>query len=187
MSYLFADWNGVVFAASVPLLSAWGSTVFALVLLGYANSVANDKFVRTKADPGFPLIGGLKDVGHMQQLGKDSGASMPVVDIIMQHMRQVCSTHNGSCVLRLACTAIALHLGTACVQHAEGAVPTHVCMPQPLPSCSVTCIDNTLNNEKCKLDSGGACRSRRWAEAILIGLLWHWLEKEAHLSVSPLG
>ncbi|CAK0735348.1 hypothetical protein CVIRNUC_000566 [Coccomyxa viridis] len=59
------------------------------IFKGYANSVANDKFVRTKADPGFPLIGGLKDVGHMQQLGKDSGASMPVVDIIMQHMRQV--------------------------------------------------------------------------------------------------
>ena len=66
--------------------------------VGYANSVASDKFVRTEADPGFPLIGGLKDVGHMQQLGKDSGAAMPVVDIIMQHMRQVCSR-------RLLCTA----------------------------------------------------------------------------------
>ena len=55
--------------------------------------MANDKFARTEADPGFPLIGGLKDVGHMQQLGKDSGAAMPVVDIIMQHMRQVTSTH----------------------------------------------------------------------------------------------
>ena len=107
--------------------------------VGYANSVANDKFVRTEADPGFPLTGGLKDVGHMQQLGKDSGAAMPVVDIIMQHMRQVCSTHIGSYLLRFACTAIALHLGTACTQYVDVAIPVHVCMLQPLPSCSVTC------------------------------------------------
>ena len=107
--------------------------------VGYANSVANDKFVRTEADPGFPLTGGLKDVGHMQQLGKDSGAAMPVVDIIMQHMRQVCSTHIGSYLLRFACTAIALHLGTACTQYVDVAIPVHVCMLQPLPSCSITC------------------------------------------------
>ena len=103
MSYPYADWSGSHFAASVPLTSACGSTI--LPVAGYANSVANDKFVRTEADPGFPLIGGLKDVGHMQQLGKDSGAAMPVVDIVMQHMQQVYSTRD------------ATHL--QCLTHAE--------------------------------------------------------------------
>jgi hypothetical protein len=31
----------------------------------------------------------MKDLGYMQRLSKDSGAPMPVVDILMQHMQQV--------------------------------------------------------------------------------------------------
>lgn len=61
------------------------------------NGVANDKFVPTKEDPGFALIGGMKDVGHMQRLSADSGAPLPIADIIMQHLEQVtvrlCAAH----------------------------------------------------------------------------------------------
>ncbi len=53
------------------------------------NGVANDNFVPTKEDPGFALIGGMKDVGHMQRLGTESGAPLPIADIIMQHFEQV--------------------------------------------------------------------------------------------------
>lgn len=56
---------------------------------GYVNGVANDKFEPTKEDPGFALVGGMKDVGHMQRLGADSGAPLPIADIMMQHLEQV--------------------------------------------------------------------------------------------------
>lgn len=56
---------------------------------GYVEAVANDKFTPTPEDPGFSLTGGMKDVGHMQRLGRESGAPMPIVDIILQHMQQV--------------------------------------------------------------------------------------------------
>ena len=34
--------------------------------------------------------GGIKDVDYMRRLSEDSRAPMPVVDILMQHMQQVC-------------------------------------------------------------------------------------------------
>lgn len=60
-----------------------------MLVAGYANAVANDKFVPTREDPGFALVGGMKDVGHMQRLGRESGAPLPVADIIMQHFQEV--------------------------------------------------------------------------------------------------
>ena len=56
---------------------------------GYVNGIADDKFVPSKEDPGFALVGGVKDVGHMQRLSADSGAPLPIADIIMQHLEQV--------------------------------------------------------------------------------------------------
>ncbi len=48
-----------------------------------------DKFTPTPEDPGFNLEGGMKDVGHMQRLGRESGAPLPVADIVQEHMQQV--------------------------------------------------------------------------------------------------
>ena len=58
-------------------------------LAGYVNAQANDKFTPTPEDPGFALTGGIKDVSHMQRLGRQSGAPLPIVDIVLQHMQQV--------------------------------------------------------------------------------------------------
>ena len=59
------------------------------LLAGYVTGVANDKFEPTKEDPGFALVGGMKDVGHMQRLGAESGAPLPIADVMMQHLQQV--------------------------------------------------------------------------------------------------
>lgn len=60
------------------------------------------------------LTGGIKDVGHMQRLGKESGAPMPVVDVILQHLQQV----------QVLCSAVALlhkqatgSIGAAAISH----------------------------------------------------------------------
>lgn len=60
-----------------------------LLRAGYVNAQANDKFTPTPEDPGFALTGGIKDVSHMQRLGRQSGAPLPIVDIVLQHMQQV--------------------------------------------------------------------------------------------------
>lgn len=56
---------------------------------GYAKALVTDKFVPTAEDPGFNLLGGMKDAGHMQRLGRESGAPLPVTDVVLQHMQQV--------------------------------------------------------------------------------------------------
>ncbi|KAF9407704.1 hypothetical protein BGZ94_002588 [Podila epigama] len=38
---------------------------------------------------GFPVTLGLKDVGHIQQLATDSGASLPIADVAHGHLREV--------------------------------------------------------------------------------------------------
>lgn len=56
---------------------------------GYAERIAQQSFQITPETPGFALTGGMKDVGHILQLGQDSGVSMPVADIVMGHMKEV--------------------------------------------------------------------------------------------------
>ncbi|EIE26757.1 3-hydroxyisobutyrate dehydrogenase family protein [Coccomyxa subellipsoidea C-169] len=59
------------------------------ITTGYAKALVADKFTPTPEDPGFNLEGGMKDVGHMQRLGRESGAPLPVADIVQEHMQQV--------------------------------------------------------------------------------------------------
>lgn len=51
--------------------------------------MAGDRFTPTPENPGFSLTGGIKDVGHMQRLGRESGVPVPVVDVVLQHLQQV--------------------------------------------------------------------------------------------------
>lgn len=39
--------------------------------------------------PGFNVQGGLKDATHVQNLGKDSGVPLPVVDIVVNHLTEL--------------------------------------------------------------------------------------------------
>lgn len=56
---------------------------------GYAERTAKDQFKITDEEPGFSAIGGLKDATHVQNLAKQSGCSMPVVDIVVDNLTQV--------------------------------------------------------------------------------------------------
>jgi 3-hydroxyisobutyrate dehydrogenase-like beta-hydroxyacid dehydrogenase len=56
---------------------------------GYAEAVAGDKFMPTPENPGFSVTGGIKDASHMQRLARESGVSLPVIDIILHHLQQV--------------------------------------------------------------------------------------------------
>ncbi|KAK9916515.1 hypothetical protein WJX75_003594 [Coccomyxa subellipsoidea] len=58
------------------------------ITTGYAKALVTDKFLPTAEDPGFNLLGGMKDAGHMQRLGRESGAPLPVTDVVLQHMQQ---------------------------------------------------------------------------------------------------
>ena len=40
----------------------------------YVDAIANDKFKPDPDNPGFNLLGGMKDAGHMQRLGRETGA-----------------------------------------------------------------------------------------------------------------
>lgn len=43
----------------------------------YVDAIANDKFQPDPDNPGFNLLGGMKDAGHMQRLGRETGAPLP--------------------------------------------------------------------------------------------------------------
>lgn len=62
-------------------------TVF--VHAGYATRTAADKFKITPEEPGFNATGGLKDASHIQNLARQSGASMPVIDLVVDNLKQV--------------------------------------------------------------------------------------------------
>ena len=56
---------------------------------GYAERTAKDQFKITEEEPGFSAIGGLKDATHVQNLAKQAGCSMPVVDVVVSNLTQV--------------------------------------------------------------------------------------------------
>ena len=58
-------------------------------LAGYAERTAKDQFKITEEEPGFSAIGGLKDATHVQNLAKQSGCTMPVVNIVVDKLTQI--------------------------------------------------------------------------------------------------
>ena len=69
---------------------SWLICVYVIILgSGYAERTAKDQFKITEEEPGFSAIGGLKDATHVQNLAKQSGCSMPVVDIVVDNLTQV--------------------------------------------------------------------------------------------------
>lgn len=74
-------------AALNRILGSWSSN--AELAVGYAERTAKDQFRITKEEPGFSSIGGLKDATHIQNLAKQSGCAMPVVDLVVDNLQQI--------------------------------------------------------------------------------------------------
>lgn len=55
---------------------------------GYADRLAAGKFEVTASSPGFPVSGGMKDLGLMQRLAKESNVPLPLADIVMSHEKE---------------------------------------------------------------------------------------------------
>ena len=71
-------------------LCLWATTSKPCLLdAGYAERTAKNQFKITEEEPGFSATGGLKDATHVQNLAKQSGCSMPVVDIVVDNLTQV--------------------------------------------------------------------------------------------------
>ncbi|KAL3136887.1 hypothetical protein ABBQ32_006498 [Trebouxia sp. C0010 RCD-2024] len=62
---------------------------------GYAERLAAGDFEISPSSPGFPVTGGCKDLGLMQQLAKESNVPLPLADIIMTHEREAEQQGNG--------------------------------------------------------------------------------------------
>eukprot|EP01126_Amoeba_proteus_P030119 TRINITY_DN29869_c0_g1_i1.p1 TRINITY_DN29869_c0_g1~~TRINITY_DN29869_c0_g1_i1.p1 ORF type:complete len:321 (-),score=57.23 TRINITY_DN29869_c0_g1_i1:239-1087(-) len=60
------------------------------ILPMYAKRMADDNF-----EPGFTVIGGLKDATLMRTLAMESGVSLPFIDIVMGHLNQQISRGDG--------------------------------------------------------------------------------------------
>ncbi len=56
---------------------------------GYASRIASNDFHIGPDKPGFPVTGGIKDVGHVLHLAKDGGTPLPIADAIHAHMKEV--------------------------------------------------------------------------------------------------
>jgi hypothetical protein len=50
----------------------------------YVDAIANDKFQPDPDNPGFNLLGGMKDASHMQRLGRETGALCPLCPLLEQ-------------------------------------------------------------------------------------------------------
>lgn len=62
---------------------------------GYAERAANDTFEMMPEQPGFSTRGGLKDAKHIQNLATASGVPMPVVDVVVENLKEVINRGGG--------------------------------------------------------------------------------------------
>ena len=63
---------------------------------GYAERIEKGSFKITPENLGFAVPGGMKDVGHVIELGKASGVSMPVAEVTMGHLKEVNAMEGGN-------------------------------------------------------------------------------------------
>ncbi|KAK0554488.1 hypothetical protein OC846_001274 [Tilletia horrida] len=62
--------------------------------IGYGTKMVKSTF---DAQPsGFAIDGGLKDVGHILDLAKETGATMPILEVAKRHLEQVRSSEEGA-------------------------------------------------------------------------------------------
>ncbi|KAK9818204.1 hypothetical protein WJX72_008799 [[Myrmecia] bisecta] len=58
------------------------------IIAGYAERMAKDQFESTPENPGFSVTGGIKDLGHITRLGRDSQAPLPIAELTLQHLKE---------------------------------------------------------------------------------------------------
>ncbi|DBA72789.1 hypothetical protein WJX79_000211 [Trebouxia sp. C0005] len=80
-----AEKNGI----SRDLIAQFVSNTFpGPIYPGYAERLAAGTFEVTPSSPGFPVSGGIKDLGLMQRLAQESSVPLPLADIIMSHEKE---------------------------------------------------------------------------------------------------
>lgn len=59
-----------------------------VVYQGYGTRIARGDFEMSEEKVGFAVEGGLKDVGHIHRLAKESNAHVPIADIVLSHLKE---------------------------------------------------------------------------------------------------